>query len=312
MHSASHLVLSPRESTRPSVSASALESAVQQYDAILAHVEPSDVARDEAAISDSRTAIVPLQADLPRPARVKRSVLYASVGVAAVAIAGPLMLRPRAGGGTAPASAETGAAVVVGAARADSFHFVSAPIRTTAPPAQPAQPAQRAPEASPPDLHLPRVNVHLRPLSIPNITVPSISAGPSVDSTAGSAAEQPRASDTAHKGAGERASPTTPADVENAIVPARIIGPVPQPRFPDALLRPSREGKVVVRFMVNELGRVDVASMIVEQSDHELFTAAVRDILPRLRFEPARTRAPESKPVASWVSVPFRFTTKKD
>jgi hypothetical protein len=50
--------------------------------------------------------------------------------------------------------------------------------------------------------------------------------------------------------------------------------------------------------------------MIVERSDHELFTSAVRDILPRFRFEPARTHAPESKAVASWVSVPFRFATK--
>jgi hypothetical protein len=50
--------------------------------------------------------------------------------------------------------------------------------------------------------------------------------------------------------------------------------------------------------------------MIVVQSDNDLFTAAVRDILPRFRFEPARTHAPESKPVAAWVSVPFRFAKK--
>jgi protein TonB len=87
---------------------------------------------------------------------------------------------------------------------------------------------------------------------------------------------------------------------------------VPEPRFPDALLRSGHsEGQVVVRFMVNELGSVDAASMIVERSDHELFTSAVRDILPRFRFEPARTPAPDSKPVAAWVTVPFRFTTKK-
>ena len=62
---------------------------------------------------------------------------------------------------------------------------------------------------------------------------------------------------------------------------------------------------------MNELGSVEVASMIVEQSDHELFTEAVRDILPLFRFEPARTHAPESKPVAAWVTVPFRFAAKK-
>jgi TonB family protein len=66
-----------------------------------------------------------------------------------------------------------------------------------------------------------------------------------------------------------------------------------------------------VRFIVNEVGRVDVASMIVEQSDHELFTAAVRDVLSRFRFEPAHTLGLESRPVAAWVAVPFRFTTKK-
>jgi TonB family protein len=87
---------------------------------------------------------------------------------------------------------------------------------------------------------------------------------------------------------------------------------VPDPGFPDALLRSgTREGQVVVRFMVNDLGRVDVPSMIVERSDDELFTEAVRDVLPLFRFEPARTLGLESRPVAAWVSVPFRFTTKK-
>jgi hypothetical protein len=66
-----------------------------------------------------------------------------------------------------------------------------------------------------------------------------------------------------------------------------------------------------VRFVVNEAGSVDVSTMIVERSDDDLFTSAVRDILPRFHFEPARTHAPESKPVSSWVSVPFRFTTTK-
>jgi TonB family protein len=72
-----------------------------------------------------------------------------------------------------------------------------------------------------------------------------------------------------------------------------------------------REGRVLVRFMVNEVGRVDLATVVVEQSDDELFTAAVRDVLPYFRFEPAHMLAPGSRPLAAWVSVPFRFTTKK-
>jgi len=87
---------------------------------------------------------------------------------------------------------------------------------------------------------------------------------------------------------------------------------MPDPGFPNALLRSGvREGQVVVRFLVNELGKVDAASMIVERSDDDLFTEAVRDVLPLLRFEPARTLGLESRPVAAWMSVPFRFTTKK-
>ena len=51
--------------------------------------------------------------------------------------------------------------------------------------------------------------------------------------------------------------------------------------MPDALLRSgTREGQVVVRFLVSELGKVDVASMVVERSDDDLFTEAVRDVLP--------------------------------
>jgi hypothetical protein len=51
--------------------------------------------------------------------------------------------------------------------------------------------------------------------------------------------------------------------------------------------------------------------MVVEQSDNDLFTAAVREILPLFRFEPAYTVSGEQKPVPASVSVPFRFTTTK-
>jgi TonB family protein len=152
-------------------------------------------------------------------------------------------------------------------------------------------------------------------VNIPSVAVPNISA-PSVDSMVRAAADRPRPSDTGRSATGDKPAAPAPADGEranaaNAIIPATIIGRVPEPSFPDALRSRRREGEVVVRFRVDEFGRVDVASMIVERSDNELFTAAVRDVLPRFRFEPARTRGADSKPVASWVSVPFRFTTKR-
>jgi TonB family protein len=264
-------------------------------------------------------------------------VLYASAGVAAVAIAGLLMLRLRAGGDRDPASIEmtamqrtaagrvvtaatrsgstaTGAAARVGATRADSRLSVNG---TAASIAQAGQAEKRAPESASPQLRLPRVEVDVLPVDTPSMRVPSISPAPSVDSFVRSATERQRLSDIGRTETGARVSaPTAPdverAGVDTAVTPPKIIGRAPAPRFPEALLRSGHgEGQVVVRFMVNELGNADVGSMVVEQSDHELFTAAVRDILPRFRFEPARTPAPDSKPVAAWVIVPFRFTTKK-
>ena len=335
--SASQIIISPPASAGPSGSLAGRESVggVQHRDAVLAGVAHSDVASDDAAASGWRPA-APVQAESPESARKKGTVLYSSVGVAAVAIAmaGLLLSRPGASGGSDPVSTKTSAAqrttavvapvvrapatktgsaatgaaaAAVVATRTESVPSASAPA-PTAPVVKPEQ--QTAPESAP--LRLPRVAVHLAPINVPPITVPNIPAAQSVDSIARPATERQRAADTDRAGTAERVSPPAPADVNIAVSPPKIIGRVPEPRFPEPLLRSGRrDGQVVVRFMVNEFGSVDVASMIVEQSDHELFTAAVREILPRFRFEPARTHAPESKPVASWVSVPFRFTTKK-
>jgi TonB family protein len=158
-----------------------------------------------------------------------------------------------------------------------------------------------------PERRLPRVEVHLD-----SVNIPSMPAALSVDAIVRSAIERQRAADTDRTETRDEVSRPASADVAYAHTSPKIIGRTPDVAFPAALLRSGpREGQVVVRFMVNELGSVEVASMIVERSDHELFTAAVRDVLPRFRFEPARTLGRESKPVAAWVSVPFRFTTKK-
>ena len=87
-----------------------------------------------------------------------------------------------------------------------------------------------------------------------------------------------------------------------------LIGAAPTPRFPDELRATRTEGEVVVQFRVDEKGRVDPASMKVVQSPHELFTSAVRAILPRFRFDPARSAAPESKPESAWVQYRIQFT----
>jgi TonB family protein len=324
MPSASQMVISPPVPERAPASGSSAgrESSGPNRDAVLAYIAQIDVASDQAAPEDSQPTIAATaEAEWLEPARKKRTTLYVSAGVAAAAIviAGLLMARPRTTAAVAPVAkapatmtkstaAGTAAVVVVGATHADSHRVASTASPQTTPVVQAEQSAS---EPASPELRLPRVDVHLRPINVPKITVPGVSSAPSFDSIARSTAERPRASDTDRTGAGERASATL-ANVDIAVTPAKIIGRVPEPVFPDALLRAGRrEGQVLVRFIVNEAGSVDVSTMIVERSDDDLFTSAVRDILPRFHFEPARTHAPESKPVSSWVSVPFRFTTTK-
>jgi hypothetical protein len=47
--------------------------------------------------------------------------------------------------------------------------------------------------------------------------------------------------------------------------------------------------------------------MQVLQSPHELFTEAVRNVLPRFRFEPAHAGTIGAKPQAAWVQFRTRF-----
>src|SRR5262245_29608091 len=89
MPSAPQAIISRPESTRP--------SGAPQPDAVLAEVAHIDVASNDAPLSDWKSTIAPVQAKLPQWVRKKRTMLYASVGVAAVAMSGLLMLRPRGG-----------------------------------------------------------------------------------------------------------------------------------------------------------------------------------------------------------------------
>jgi periplasmic protein TonB len=85
-----------------------------------------------------------------------------------------------------------------------------------------------------------------------------------------------------------------------------LADPVP-PRYPESLRRAGVEGDVVVRFLVDTTGRVDMRTLEVVRSTHEAFTAAVRETLSKLRFSPAM--AGERKANALAV-MPFRFTLR--
>ena len=83
--------------------------------------------------------------------------------------------------------------------------------------------------------------------------------------------------------------------------------PVP-PRYPERLRAAGVDGNVLVRFVVDTTGRVAPGSIEILESSHELFTAAVRETLARLRFLPAEVNG---RKVTAAAMMPFQFTLKK-
>ena len=85
-----------------------------------------------------------------------------------------------------------------------------------------------------------------------------------------------------------------------------LIGGMPKIAYPQALRAKGREvqGQVLVEFTVDTLGRPDMSTLSVLQSDHELFTAAVRKAIPSMRFVPGQENG---RKVRTLVTKQFRF-----
>ena len=160
------------------------------------------------------------------------------------------------------------------------------PRTSTAPPTAPAVPA-----------------VDVPPVAVPS-EIPSgipTDIAPAVDLPAGD---------------GGLGAPSTPNDgtpigsgdaalgAESVDVPARLRAGSPLPRYPEFLRQSRVEGGVRVRFVVGEDGRAELASLEVLESSHPAFVEAVRAILPRLRFTPARVGRERVRQV---VEIPFGF-----
>ncbi len=76
------------------------------------------------------------------------------------------------------------------------------------------------------------------------------------------------------------------------------------PRYPAALQYAGTEGRVIAQFVVDEQGRADLSTFTIIDSAHDLFSRAVRDVLPQLRFAPAEIGG---RRVAQLVQMPFDF-----
>ena len=77
-----------------------------------------------------------------------------------------------------------------------------------------------------------------------------------------------------------------------------------KPRYPESLRQAAIDGRVLVRFAIDTTGRVDMNSVTVLSSTHELFSRAVRDALPGFRFRPAETGGHRVRALAE---MPFEF-----
>jgi len=79
-------------------------------------------------------------------------------------------------------------------------------------------------------------------------------------------------------------------------------------RYPDMLRSANVEGEVLAQFVVNEQGLYEAGSFKVLKSSHELFTQAVKNALPNMRFYPAEVGG---RKVKQLVQQPFTFSLTK-
>lgn len=91
---------------------------------------------------------------------------------------------------------------------------------------------------------------------------------------------------------------------EETVKPVLLSGSK-TPKYPELLRQAGVEGEVLVSFDVDEDGQPDVATIKVIQSTHELFSVAVREALPDMRFRPAER---DGRKVKLTVQEPFTFT----
>jgi TonB family protein len=77
-----------------------------------------------------------------------------------------------------------------------------------------------------------------------------------------------------------------------------------KPRYPETLRQSGIDGRVLVQFSVDTTGRVDLNSVRVLQSTHDLFTQSVRTALASFRFRPAEVNG---KRTAALAEMPFEF-----
>src|SRR6267154_6581191 len=90
--------------------------------------------------------------------------------------------------------------------------------------------------------------------------------------------------------------------------PAEMLQDSPKPKYPSVLESSGIAGEVQAQFVVSSAGKADMDSFKVLKSTNELFTQAVKNVLPRMKFSPAMIGG---KPVNQLVQQSFQFAVPR-
>jgi len=90
--------------------------------------------------------------------------------------------------------------------------------------------------------------------------------------------------------------------------PAEMLSDSPKPKYPSVLESSGIAGEVAAQFVVRSDGKADMDSFKVLKSTNELFTQAVKNVLPRMKFSPAMIGG---KPVNQLVQQSFQFAVPR-
>jgi periplasmic protein TonB len=90
--------------------------------------------------------------------------------------------------------------------------------------------------------------------------------------------------------------------------PAEMLAESPKPKYPAVLESSGVAGEVQAQFVVLSTGKADMESFKALKSTNELFTLAVKNVLPRMRFSPAQIGG---KPVNQLVQQLFQFAVPR-
>jgi protein TonB len=86
-----------------------------------------------------------------------------------------------------------------------------------------------------------------------------------------------------------------------------VYGQPRPPRYPAMLHATNTNGTVVIRFVIDTLGRAEMGDITVVESTHTLFTESVKSALSDYRFTPGEVGG---KRVRTMVQMPFNFTLR--